>query len=45
MEMKKIAVEEHYLSNILLAHLKSRKEWPKIEIFEDGGKKVEKLFG
>jgi len=43
-EMKKIAVEEHYLSNILLTHLKSRKEWPKIEIFEDGGKKVEKLF-
>ncbi len=42
--MKKIAVEEHYLSAILLDHLKTRKEWPKIEIMEDAGKKVEKLF-
>ncbi len=42
--MKKIAVEEHYLSNILLKHLKSRKDWPKIETIEDGGKKIEKLY-
>jgi predicted TIM-barrel fold metal-dependent hydrolase len=33
--MKRIAVEEHFLTGALIAHLRTRKEWPKLETVED----------
>ncbi len=43
--MKRIAVEEHFLTKALLEHLRSRKEWPKLEAAEDDqGNKVEHMY-
>ena len=40
--MKKIAIEEHFLTQGLITHLRSRKEWPKWEVVE--GEKVERVY-
>jgi len=43
--MKRIAVEEHFLTGSLLAHLRTRKEWPKLEAAEDDQhNKVERMY-
>jgi 5-carboxyvanillate decarboxylase len=42
--MKRIAIEEHFFTQDYLDYLKSRKEFPRFEIFKDAqGNKVEKL--
>ena len=43
--MKRIAVEEHFLTDALLAHLRTRKEWPKLEAAEDDQhNKVDRMY-
>lgn len=42
--MKRISVEEHFFTEDFVAYLKSRKEFPRLEVFKDEkGNKVEKL--
>lgn len=40
--MKKIAIEEHFYSKGYMEYLRSRKEYPRREIVEENGKKVER---
>jgi 5-carboxyvanillate decarboxylase len=43
--MKRIAVEEHFITDSLLNHLRSRKEWPKLEAaLDDKKNKVERMY-
>jgi 5-carboxyvanillate decarboxylase len=38
--MKKIAIEEHFHTEEYIRYLYSRKEWPRREIIEEGGKRL-----
>lgn len=38
--MKKIAIEEHFHTEEYIKYLYSRKEWPRREIVEEGGKRI-----
>lgn len=40
--MKIIAIEEHFLTEEYLTYLRSRKDYPKRDIIEEGGKKFER---
>ena len=43
--MKRIAVEEHFLTGALLSHLRTRKEWPRLEAVEDDQhNKVDRMY-
>ncbi len=38
--VKKIAIEEHFHTEEYIKHLYARKEWPRREVVEEGGKKI-----